>query len=552
LGRVTGKGQTIGTVTQSVGYAYTNGDLVSLITPSGQTVTYGYTNHRITSVTVNGTTILSGATYDPFGPANAWTWGNATTTSRVFDADGNPSQFITASVTNGYTIDNASRITGISDSSLASNSWTFGYDLLDRVNSGASTAITEGYTYDANSNRLTTTGSVPSAETIATSSNQLSSTSGSLARTYSYDAAGNTLGYASNSYTFNQRGRMSQATVVGAATSYLYNALGQLIQKSGNGGTTLLMYDEAGHILGEYTGTGALIQETIWMGDTPVVTLQPNGSSIAIYYVHTDHLGTPRKITRPSDNGLMWRWDPDTFGSITPNTNPLGLGTFNYNLRFPGQYSLNESGLYYNYYRTYDPQTGRYIESDPIGLRGGINPYAHANGNPISEYDPLGLWAMGDPINQGVANAITGFRDGVSRILTFGLTSTSAVRAEWGIDGGIDVCSASYKGGKYTGYAWGAATMWAGGLNGGANSMFWSGGPVAQNFAYYAGTTLDRTIIGGFVNSLPFVPQPVWNVLSATFAMNATEPAAAIILGEGPGWALEARILAWRGISVIR
>jgi RHS repeat-associated protein len=143
--------------------------------------------------------------------------------------------------------------------------------------------------------------------------------------------------------------------------------------------------------LGEYTGTGTLIQETIWMGDTPVATLLPNGSGISIYYVHTDHLGTPRKITRPSDNGLMWRWDPDTFGSVAPNSNPTGLGTFTYNLRFPGQYSLNESGLYYNYYRDYDPSTGRYIESDPIGLRGGINPYAYVHGNPISRVDPLGL-----------------------------------------------------------------------------------------------------------------------------------------------------------------
>jgi RHS repeat-associated protein len=340
---------------------------------------------------VNGTTILSGVTYDPFGPANAWTWGNATTTSRTFDADGNPSLFITAGTTNGHTVDNASRITAISDSGLSSNSWTFGYDLLDRVTAGTSSAITEGYTYDANSNRLTSTGAVLSAETIAASSNQLSSTAGSIARTYSYDAAGNTLGYASNSYAFNQRGRMSQATVSGSYTNYLYNALGQLIQKSATGGTTLLMYDEAGHILGEYTGTGALIQETIWMGDTPVATLQPNGSSIAIYYVHTDHLATPRKITRPSDNALMWRWDPDTFGSVSPNTNPSGLGVFSYNLRFPGQYSLNESGLYYNYFRDYDPSMGRYVESDPIGLKGGINTYAYVGGNPVSNADPLGL-----------------------------------------------------------------------------------------------------------------------------------------------------------------
>jgi RHS repeat-associated protein len=403
LGRVTGKGQTIGTVTKSVGYAYTNGDLASLITPSGQTIVYSYTNHRITSITLNGTTLLSSATYDPFGPATGWTWGNSTASTRAFDKDGNPSQIVTAGVTNGYTIDNASRITGLSDSGLSSNSFTFGYDLLDRVTSGTSTGKTRGYTYDANSNQLTTTGTVAFTDTIASTSNRLSSTTGGIARTYGYDPAGNTTSYTGDSFTFNDRGRMSQAIVNGSSTNYIYNALGQLIEKSGNGGTTLIVYDEAGHILGEYTSTGALIEETIWMGDTPVATLLPNGSGISIYYVHSDHLGTPRKVTRPSDNGLMWRWDPDTFGSLGPNTNPAGLGTFIYNLRFPGQYALPESGLYYNYFRDYDPQTGRYIESDPIGLRGGINTYGYVRGNPIRNIDRRGQFVWPWPVLAGGA-----------------------------------------------------------------------------------------------------------------------------------------------------
>jgi RHS repeat-associated protein len=78
---------------------------------------------------------------------------------------------------------------------------------------------------------------------------------------------------------------------------------------------------------------------------------------------------------------------------VAPNTNPSGLGTFTYNLRFPGQYSLNESGLYYNYFRDYDPQMGRYIESDPIGLDGGsASTYGYSGNNPISGYDSLGLF----------------------------------------------------------------------------------------------------------------------------------------------------------------
>jgi RHS repeat-associated protein len=391
-GRVIGKGQTLAAGTESAGYAYTNDDLVAMETPSGQLISFTYTNHQITGISVNGATLLNTVTYDPFGPVTGWTWGNGTTVTRAYDEDGNPNQFVTAGVTNGYTLDAASRITALSDSGVSSNSFSYNYDVLDRVTGGASTALTRGYGYDADGNTTAIAGTAVSSLTIASASNQISATTGSLARTYTYDAAGNTTGYGSNSYTFNDRGRLSQATVSGAYTNYIYNALGQLIEKYGTGGTTIIVYDEAGHILGEYTSTGALIQETVWMGDIPVATIVPSGSSVAVYYVHTDHLNTPRKISRPSDNALMWRWDPDTYGSVGPNQSPSGLGTFVYNLRFPGQYYLPETGLFYNYFRDYDPQMGRYIESDPIGLAGGnYSTYGYDNSNPLTFMDPSGL-----------------------------------------------------------------------------------------------------------------------------------------------------------------
>jgi RHS repeat-associated protein len=64
---------------------------------------------------------------------------------------------------------------------------------------------------------------------------------------------------------------------------------------------------------------------------------------------------------------------------------------FELNLRFPGQYFDAETGLHYNYHRTYDPQTGRYLESDPIGLEGGLNTYSYSGGNPLYWVDPRGL-----------------------------------------------------------------------------------------------------------------------------------------------------------------
>ena len=67
---------------------------------------------------------------------------------------------------------------------------------------------------------------------------------------------------------------------------------------------------------------------------------------------------------------------------------------FSFNLRFPGQYYDAETGLHYNYFRDYDPSVGRYVESDPIGLRGGLNTYAYVN-DPLTQLDPLGLMGSG-------------------------------------------------------------------------------------------------------------------------------------------------------------
>ena len=118
----------------------------------------------------------------------------------------------------------------------------------------------------------------------------------------------------------------------------------------------------------------------------------PVAIATSVNYVFADHLGTPRVITRATDNQMLWRWDnADPFGVTQPNTNPAALGAFTYNPRFPGQLYDAETGLYYNYHRSYSPGTGTYTQSDPIGLGGGINTYAYVGGNPVNAVDPLGL-----------------------------------------------------------------------------------------------------------------------------------------------------------------
>jgi RHS repeat-associated protein len=181
--------------------------------------------------------------------------------------------------------------------------------------------------------------------------------------------------------------------VSGAATaSYAHNALGQRVRKAVGSSTTYFVYDEAGHLVGEYDGAGNLIQEIAWFEDTPVASLRNVGGSVTAFYIHADHLNTPRKITRPSDNAILWRWDSDPFGTDAANEDPDGdTVLFAFNLRFPGQYHDAETGFSYNYFRDYSPAVGRYFQSDPIGLDGGINTYAYVDGNPANFWDRLGL-----------------------------------------------------------------------------------------------------------------------------------------------------------------
>jgi len=210
---------------------------------------------------------------------------------------------------------------------------------------------------------------------------------------YSYDPAGNLTGNGSFTFGYDSRNRLTYArSSSGSEFRYGINALGQRVSKSGttlSTGGSVFVYDPAGHLLGEYNTTGTRIAEHVWLGDQPVAVIANSG----LYYVLSDQLNTPRQLIDSSAQ-LRWRWDSlDPFGANAPNNNPAGLGGFTYNLRFPGQYADSETGLFYNVFRSYDPKGGRYTQSDPIGLRGGLNTYSYVNGNPVNFIDPLGLAA---------------------------------------------------------------------------------------------------------------------------------------------------------------
>jgi len=112
------------------------------------------------------------------------------------------------------------------------------------------------------------------------------------------------------------------------------------------------------------------------------------GGATDIAYLHSDHLGTPQVMTDANAQVLWWR-DQTPFGQT------VAEGGFSVSpLRFPGQYADAESGLAYNYFRDYDPALGRYIQSDPIGLRGGLNTYGYVEGNPVNKVDRWGLASL--------------------------------------------------------------------------------------------------------------------------------------------------------------
>ncbi|QNA87722.1 RHS repeat protein [Massilia sp. Dwa41.01b] len=445
LGQVASKTQTVTgggkSLAQVVSYAYgtegtSTGKLTAMTYPSGNRVNYRYDDAgRVSMITVNpvntngtGTNLsveyalLTNVEYAAHGPVQAWKWGNSTDASpsgysRAFDLDGRVIRYnlgnpASTGVMRTVEWDAASRIkaythvsTGEGTNAAVLNQ-RFEYDDLDRLTSFIGNGATQSFSYDANGNRTAATfGGTGYTNTIAASSNRLEATTGPTpAKTNTHDLAGNLTNDGTIVYAYSARGRMSSATIGAVKTSYLYNGMGQRVRQVAGtqaNAAGLLMYDEAGHIIGEYnSSTGKASKEFIYLGDMPVGVLEQVVTSTApnqvhamnMYYLYVDHLNTPRFITRSPDGKVAWRWDStDPFGLLPPNDNPAGLGVFTMNLRMPGQYFDKNTNLFYNYYRDYDPQTGRYVESDPIGLRGGINTYGYVGGNPVSRIDPLGL-----------------------------------------------------------------------------------------------------------------------------------------------------------------
>jgi RHS repeat-associated protein len=163
----------------------------------------------------------------------------------------------------------------------------------------------------------------------------------------------------------------------------------------------------------------------------------------AIYYYHTNHLGTPQALT-DKDRRLVWRAGYTPFGDTIITANEVENS-----LRFPGQYFDAETGLHYNHFRDYDPNIGRYIQSDPIGLGSGPSTYLYVTANPLANTDRLGLLnliggvggsgvaVLGADVSGGIAVNVDS-TDVLSNIAQFGSVGLAAgVNVSADVFGGV-------------------------------------------------------------------------------------------------------------------
>lgn len=380
-------------------YHYTaSGQLDEILYPSGQLVVYQYDKGFLTGVQVKTTDnqtvqLIDSIKYSATGISSYHLSQTKQTVSYQYDLDGRLTAIDDPVLQRQYRYDVANRITDLVDSK-ADIRQQFRHDRLDRLIHQVTGTAQVSYNYDKNSNRWgKTTASGTTYTLMKQGSNHY--------KDYVYDNSGKTLDDGKRKYGYNSAGRLETIGFGSVVVRNGYNGLGQRVLKTVNNEQSLFVYDEQGLLLSDGE------REFVYLGNIPVAMTTTERKN-EVLQIHTDHLGTPRAVTN-AKNEKLWQWEGDAFGDVKPTINLI-----NQPLRFAGQYADEEVGLFYNYFRFYDPAIGRYIENDPIDLAGGLNRYAYVNGNPLHNIDPTGEFAIPFPV---IVNTVANIAIQATRII---------------------------------------------------------------------------------------------------------------------------------------
>ncbi|MEQ8939318.1 MAG: RHS repeat-associated core domain-containing protein, partial [Gammaproteobacteria bacterium] len=391
-GNLVSQSVTMDGFSYTTSYTYNGADqLIQMTYPSGRILQYGRNAlGQVESVTTSTNnafdTICSSMTYQPFGPLDGMTHGNSLLHTRTYDLDYRLTGLTTTADSDYqgrlYSYDNANNIIDITNTLNAASSQFLQYDELNRLRDAAGAYGEINYDYDSIGNRLTMVeNTVVETYQYDSSSHHLLQTVSNELTDYAYDANGNTVSNGELDFSYGDNNRLQSVNVNGGAIAeYTYNGKGERVRKSAFG-ANYYHYDQNGQLIAETDAAGMTLVEYIYVDGQPTALIRNN----EIYYIHNDHLGTPQLITDSFQN-TVWQADYNPFGEVDITTELVSN-----NIRFPGQYYDEETGLHYNYFRYYEPEIGRYITSDPIGLEAGTNTYSYVDSNPLKWIDPTGL-----------------------------------------------------------------------------------------------------------------------------------------------------------------
>lgn len=377
----------------ALSYSYDSDGRVATVGYLQQPGPYGsYTNSTVTP-------LITAVSYLPFGPMSGYSWAQGgQSVVRTYDPNYALTDITSSALNLHFLRDAKSRIAAEGDAAGASPAnESYHSDALDRLTrlTDASGATEQAFSYNLTGDRLSKTvaGQATLNYGYQSGTHQLTLV-GNASR--SLDAAGNTTAMLTPNGTqvqlvYDDRNLLTQVQSDGnAIANYQYNGQGIRVWRTitaPSAGQAATVYDplNTGNLYGEYFA--ADYREYVYLNGIPVASAMEAGMQApAINYLHADGLGTVRVATTTAGAVTdQWPWLNNAFGDKAMT------GASTYYLRFPGQYYDVETGLHYNGHRYYDPSTGRYIQSDPIGLDGGVSTYAYAHQMPNLRVDPAGL-----------------------------------------------------------------------------------------------------------------------------------------------------------------